>query len=75
MDHHDGVDGPEASGPVIGTPERRESHAAGRARTGDFEIFSLALSQTELPRLAADHEGTGQKAFVGSRTTTNSARP
>jgi hypothetical protein len=34
------------------TTERRESHAAGRARTGDFEIFSLALSQTELPRLA-----------------------
>ena len=37
--------------------ENREWTAAGRARTGDFEIFSLALSQTELPRLARAMNG------------------
>src|SRR2546428_5696475 len=51
LDHHDG-----AHGLAEGRPITRGAHAAGRARTGDFEIFSLALSQTELPRReACDH--------------------
>src|SRR2546428_7764110 len=37
--------------------------AAGRARTGDFEIFSLALSQTELPRREASECRTGEISF------------
>src|SRR5438034_2077612 len=45
----------------------RENHAAGRARTGDFEIFSLALSQTELPRLARTMKREGKK--VSARRT------
>src|SRR5712691_9177861 len=37
--------------------------AAGRARTGDFEIFSLALSQTELPRREASERRAGEIVF------------
>src|SRR6266849_8903380 len=37
--------------------------AAGRARTGDFEIFSLAPSQTALPRREASERRTGEIVF------------
>src|SRR5436309_13629639 len=52
MDHRDGPDRLATGGPINPGAACRSvrSHAAGRARTGDFEIFSLALSQTELPR-------------------------
>src|SRR2546425_3258741 len=43
--------------------------AAGRARTGDFEIFSLALSQTELPRRGGSERWEGEKGLrEGMRT-------
>ena len=61
MDHDDRARRVETSGAL--TPSQSHLHggsAAGRARTGDFEIFSLALSQTELPRLARAMR-TGEK--------------
>src|SRR5436189_179764 len=52
VDHRGGPQRPPTAGPLNPGAACRSvrSHAAGRARTGDFEIFSLALSQTELPR-------------------------
>ena len=64
MDHDDRALGPEAGRPLNRlrprTQQNREWIAAGRARTGDFEIFSLALSQTELPRLARPMRARGK---------------
>ena len=42
----------------------KREYAAGRDRTGDFEIFSLALSQTELPRREGAERPAGQKVSV-----------
>src|SRR6266704_853546 len=61
LDHHDRLDRPAESGSVTFVLGKAEGHAAGRARTGDFEIFSLALSQTELPRLARTMKPEGKK--------------
>ena len=65
MDHYDRAVGPETGRPLRpldprSPDENREWIAAGRARTGDFEIFSLALSQTELPRLARPMRARGK---------------
>ena len=64
MDHDDRALGPEKGWPLtrlrLWTQPNREWIAAGRARTGDFEIFSLALSQTELPRLARPMRARGK---------------
>jgi hypothetical protein len=70
MDHDDRALGPETGRPLtlLGPGSRNENRgciAAGRARTGDFEIFSLALSQTELPRLGRPMRARGKKFFVG----------
>src|SRR2546428_14010269 len=48
--------------------------AAGRARTGDFEKFSLDISQTELPRREASDRRTGEIAF-GHAMYLDSNRP
>src|SRR5207245_7874809 len=57
MDHGDGPHRPQegrSRGLIIG------GTAAGRARTADLELFSLALPQTDLPRRAASELRTGQ---------------
>src|SRR5437867_1076457 len=68
MDHDDRALGPETGGPLTrrGPPSHRRNRgwtAAGRARTGDFEIFSLALSQTELPRREASERPAGEIVY------------
>ena len=50
-------DGRRTLHPIKKVVAASERTAAGRARTGDFEIFSLALSQTELPRREASNAG------------------
>src|SRR2546422_774682 len=68
MDHDDRALGPETGGPLTrpGPRSHRRNRgwtAAGRARTGDFEIFSLALSQTELPRREASERPAKEIVF------------
>src|SRR5436309_486046 len=69
--------GAEAGGPLTrrgprSDMENREMTAARRARTGDFEIFSLALSQTELPRREASERPA--KEIVFGRASTDRFR-
>src|SRR2546430_1304951 len=77
MDRDDRALGPKTGGPLTrrGPTSHRRNRgwtAAGRARTGDFEIFSLALSQTELPRREASERPA--KEIVFGRASTDRFR-